>query len=110
MSTPFTPSTPCTLSSPTRAVPPGTLFLRRARSLPLLVAAVVYAWSVHLRHLIRCRFGQHCGDAGMTTAVIVALAVSRAGRVALSGAGGSRSCRTEQLHRVPFDGHPDPSR
>jgi len=83
MSTPSTPSTPCTLSSPTRAVPPGTLFLRRARSLPLLVAAVVYAWSVHLRHLIRCRFGQHCGDAGMTTAEYAVGTVAACGFAAL---------------------------
>jgi len=80
-------STPCVLPSPAAAVPPaaplGALFLRRVRAVPLLVAAVAYAWLTHLRHLVRCRFGGRPSDAGMTTAEYAVGTVAACGFAAL---------------------------
>jgi Protein of unknown function (DUF4244) len=68
---------------PTAVAPKGWLALQRARSLPLLLAAVSYAWVVHLRHLVRCRLGRCSADAGMTTAEYAVGTVAACGFAAL---------------------------
>ena len=61
----------------------GTLLLRRLRSVPLLAAAVAYAWLLHLGHLVRCRTDRHRADAGMTTAEYAVGTVAACGFAAL---------------------------
>ncbi|WP_370468365.1 DUF4244 domain-containing protein [Streptacidiphilus sp. P02-A3a] len=76
-------STTAAFPSATPTVPLGSLFLRRVRSVPLFGAAVAYAWLVHLRHLVRCRFGGRPSDAGMTTAEYAVGTVAACGFAAL---------------------------
>ncbi|MBC3842946.1 DUF4244 domain-containing protein [Streptacidiphilus sp. 4-A2] len=81
--TPPRPPASAAPSTALRTAPLGALFLRRLRSVPLLVGAVAYAWLVHLRHLARCRLGRHPADAGMTTAEYAVGTVAACGFAAL---------------------------
>jgi hypothetical protein len=76
-------STTLVLTPSSRALPFGVVFLRRARSVPVFVAAVTYAWLTHLGHLVRCRLARHPADAGMTTAEYAVGTVAACGFAAL---------------------------
>ncbi|QMU74678.1 DUF4244 domain-containing protein [Streptacidiphilus sp. PB12-B1b] len=76
-------STTLVLKPSSRVLPFGAVLLRRARSVPLLVAAVAYAWLAHLGHLVRCRLARHPVDAGMTTAEYAVGTVAACGFAAL---------------------------
>lgn len=82
--------------------PMARLFARRCQAVLWFALCVAQVWALHTLHLIRCRLRRRAPDAGMTTQVIVAIAVSPAGRVALAWLSALLPCRVRDLHGVPF--------